>query len=135
MWSCIFFNVKKDLIIHSTPTNVEIALLENDTLVEIHHQKTNNSFSVGDIFLGKVTRTMPGLNAAFVNIGHDKDAFLHYTDLGPKIKSLVRYTTGAISAGIPSTLEGFHIEPDIVKTGKIDQVFAPQRWRRWQLPG
>jgi ribonuclease G len=115
--------VKKDLIIHSTPTNVEIALLENDTLVEIHHQKTNNNFSVGDIFVGKITRTMPGLNAAFVDIGHDKDAFLHYTDLGPKIKSLVRFTTGAISAGIPSSLDGFRIEPDIVKTGKIDQVF------------
>jgi ribonuclease G len=115
--------VKKDLIIHSTPTNVEIALLENDTLVEIHHQKTNNNFLVGDVFLGKVTRTMPGLNAAFVDIGHDKDAFLHYTDLGPKIKSLVRFTTGSIAAGIPSSLDGFRIEPDILKTGKIEQVF------------
>ena len=82
---------------------MEIALLENDVLVEIHHQKTNNNFSVGDIFMGKITRTMPGLNAAFVDIGHDKDAFLHYTDLGPKIKSLVRFTTGAVAAGIPAS--------------------------------
>ena len=60
----------KELIINSTPTQVEIALLENGKLVEIHHQKTNNNFTVGDIFLGRIRKLMPGLNAAFVDIGH-----------------------------------------------------------------
>ena len=70
----------KELIINSTPTNVEIALLEDKKLVELHYQKTNTQFSVGDIFLGRIKKLMPGLNAAFVDIGHNKDAFLHYTD-------------------------------------------------------
>jgi len=64
--------VDKELIINSTPTQVEIALLENGKLVEIHHQKTNNNFTVGDIFLGRIRKLMPGLNAAFVDIGHKK---------------------------------------------------------------
>jgi len=82
--------VDKELIINSTPTNVEIALLEDKRLVELHYQKTNTQFSVGDIFLGRIKKLMPGLNAAFVDIGHSKDAFLHYTDLGPKLSSVVK---------------------------------------------
>ena len=80
----------KSLIINATPTNVEIALLEDGRLVELHQQKTKSNFSVGDIFLARIRKTMPGLNAAFVDIGHRKDAFLHYTDLGPKLRSLRR---------------------------------------------
>lgn len=115
--------MEKELIINATPTEVEIALLENSKLVELHYQKTNNNFSVGDIFLGRIKRLMPGLNAAFVDIGHKKDAFLHYTDLGPKLRSLVKYTNGAISGSINTfRLDNFKLEPEIVKTGKIDQV-------------
>jgi ribonuclease G len=117
--------VEKELIINSAPTEVEIALLEEGKLVELHHQKTNNNFSVGDIFLGRVIKTMPGLNAAFVDIGHKKEAFLHYTDLGPKLRSLIKYTNSAISGSITThSLEGFKIEPEIIKTGKIDQVLS-----------
>ena len=115
--------MEKELIIHSTPTEVQIALLENSRLVELHYQKTNNNFTVGDIFLGKIRRLMPGLNAAFVDIGHKKDAFLHYTDLGPKLKSLIKFTNGAVSGSIKtSRLDQFKIEKDINKNGKIDQV-------------
>lgn len=88
-------NVEKELIINSEPTSVELALLENKKLVELHRQKTNSNFTVGDIFLGRVKRVMPGLNAAFVDIGHKRDAFLHYTDLGPKLPSLIKYTNDA----------------------------------------
>ena len=73
----------KELIINSTPVEVEIALLENKKLAELHRQKTNSNFTVGDIFLGKTRKLIPGLNAAFIDIGYKKDAFLHYTDLGP----------------------------------------------------
>ena len=115
--------MEKELIINSTPTDVEIALLENSKLVEIHYQKTNTNFTVGDIFLGRIRKLMPGLNAAFVDIGHKKDAFLHYTDLGPKLKSLLKYTDGAISESQRSyLLDNFEFEDDIIKTGKIDQV-------------
>lgn len=117
--------MEKELIINATPTEVEIALLEDSKLVELHYQKTNNNFTVGDIFLGKIKRLMPGLNAAFVDIGHKKDAFLHYTDLGPKLRSLVKYTNNSISGAITSPrLDNFKLEPEIIKTGKIDQVLT-----------
>ncbi len=115
--------LEKELIINSTPAEVEIALLENSKLVEIHHQKTNTNFTVGDILYGRIRKLMPGLNAAFVDIGHKKDAFLHYTDLGPRLKSLLKYTKGTASGSInTASLDNFTIEPDINKNGKIDQV-------------
>lgn len=114
----------KELIIKSTPSEVEIALLEGNRLVEIHRQKTNNNSTVGDIFLGSSKKLMPGLNAGFVDIGHRKDAFLHYTDLGPQIKSLIKYTNAVMKGSYNSPLlENFELEPDNPKTGKIDQVF------------
>lgn len=115
--------MQKDLIINSSPTSVDISLLEDGKLVELHKQKTNNNFSVGDIFLGSIKKTMPGLNAAFVDIGHKKDAFLHYTDLGPQLRSLnkfVRESRG--DKRNTHLLDHFEKEKDIVKTGKIDQV-------------
>lgn len=114
----------KELIIKTSPTEVEIALLEGSKLVEIHRQKTNNTSTVGDIFLGSIKKLMPGLNAAFMDIGHRKDAFLHYTDLGPQIKSLTKYTNSVMKGSYNSPLlEHFVMEPDNPKTGKIDQVF------------
>lgn len=113
----------KELIISSTPTEVEIALLEDKTLVELHKQKTNNNFTVGDIFLGQIRKLMPSLNAGFIDIGYKKDGFLHYTDLGPKLKSLVKFTNQTIQKkNNTHLLDDFSIEPEIIKTGKIEQV-------------
>lgn len=120
--------MEKELIINSTPTQVELALLEDGKLVEIHYQKTNEDFSVGDIFLGRIKKLMPGLNAAFVDIGHRKDAFLHYTDLGPKLRSLLKFTNSAINGSISThRLDNFTFEPEIIKTGKVDQVLAKRQ--------
>lgn len=114
--------MNKELIISASPTNVEIALLDDSRLVEIHQQKTKANFTVGDIFVGRIRKLMPSLNAAFVDIGHRQDAFLHYTDLGPKLRSLLKYTEKSISGEQQPLLDDFAFEPDIVKTGKIDQV-------------
>ena len=115
----------KELIINSSPTQVEIALMENNRLVEIHTEKTNSKFTVGDIFLGNVKKMRPSLNAAFVDLGHRKDAFLHYTDLGAQIKSLKKYTKEVMGKSLNThLLEKFETEPDNPKNGKIDQVFA-----------
>lgn len=115
--------MNKELIINATPTKVEIALLENDRLVELHQQRTKANFSVGDIFLGRIRKLMPGLNAAFVDIGHRKDAFLHYTDLGPKLRSLLKFTETSMNGSKKGALlDDFDFEPEIIKTGKIDQV-------------
>jgi ribonuclease G len=78
--------VEKELVIKSSPNEVEIALMEGDKLVELHKQKTNNTTAVGDIFLAGVKKVMPSLNASFMDVGYRSDAFLHFTDLGPQIK-------------------------------------------------
>ena len=103
-------------------------MLEDSKLVELHYQKINNNFTVEDISLGRITRLMPGLNAAFVDIGHKKDAFLHYTDLGPKLRSLLKFTNNSMTGSINThLLDNFKLEPDIIKTGKIDQVLSKKQ--------
>lgn len=103
---------------------MEIALLEEKKLVELHSEKTDARFAVGDLYLGKVKKLIPGLNAAFVDVGFDKDAFLHYTDLSPYAKSLLKFTQLAINDKTPGGMDfaTFQVEPEIIKTGKINEV-------------
>jgi ribonuclease G len=120
--------VERELIVNSSPTEVEIALTEKGKLVELHRQQADNNFTVGDIFLGSVKKLIPGLNAAFIDIGYQKEAFLHYTDLGPQLKSLQKFMNGAISEGNKNPmLDNFKLLPDINKHGKIDQVLEKRK--------
>lgn len=120
--------MNKELIIDASSSEVVIALLENKTLVELNKEQSNNSFSVGDIYLGRVKKIMPGLNAAFVDVGYEKDAFLHYLDLGPQVRSLNKYTRLAMTGrGAQLEMDGFKNEADIVKTGKISEVLNPNQ--------
>src|SRR5215471_11690192 len=117
--------LNKELIINATPQGVEIALLEDKKLVELHHEKADASFAVGDLYLGKVKKLIPGLNAAFVDVGFEKDAFLHYTDLSPYARSLLKFTQVAInSADKEFDFGNFQVEPEIIKTGKINEVLS-----------
>jgi ribonuclease G len=118
--------VNKELIINATSSGVEIALLEEKKLVELHSEKTDARFAVGDLYLGKVKKLIPGLNAAFVDVGYEKDAFLHYTDLSPYAKSLLKFTQLTISDKTPAGLDfsTFQVEPEIIKTGKINEVLS-----------
>jgi len=84
--------VKTELIIRSNSSDIDFALLKDGKLVELHNETLDNNFSVGDIFLSKVKKTLSGLNASFVNVGSEKDAFLHYHDLGPQLSSLKNFT-------------------------------------------
>ena len=80
--------MNKELIIRSGSSKVDFALLKDGRLIELHKEDNSGAqFNVGDIFLAKIRKTVPGLNAAFVNVGYEKDAFLHYHDLGPKVPS------------------------------------------------
>ncbi len=115
--------MNKELIIDSGPNEVNLALLEDKSLVELHKENFSNNYAVGDVHLGKVRRIMPGLNAAFIDVGYEKDAFLHYLDLGPQVRSLNKFIKLAITArSRPIKLEDFKLEHDIEKTGKISQV-------------
>ncbi len=118
--------MNKELIVNSTSSEVEIALLEDKLLVELNKEKANNEFSVGDVYFGRIKKIMPGLNAAFVDVGYEKDAFLHYLDLGPQVQSLIKYIRKGQSSQAGSlSLGDFEMEPDIQKTGKINQVLKP----------
>ena len=116
--------MNKELIINAAPQAVEIALLEDKKLVELHNENANASFAVGDLYLGKVKKLIPGLNAAFVDVGFEKDAFLHYTDLSPYVRSILKFTNIAINDKLE---KGFDfstspIEPEIVNTEALDGI-------------
>jgi len=115
--------VNKELFINSNASEVNIALLEDKALVELHKEYSDTNYAVGDVYLGKVKKIMPGLNAAFIDVGYEKDAFLHYLDLGPQIKTLNKMTRLAMQGRLnsPSNLKP---EKDIEKTGKITDVLT-----------
>ena len=117
--------MNSELIIDASSSEVTIALTEDKQLVELNTEKKENNFSVGDIYLGRVKKLMPSLNAAFVDIGYEKDAFLHYLDLGPQIQSLISYMK-QVSNGkqTEALLNNFQLEADIQKTGKISQILS-----------
>lgn len=117
--------MSNELIINSTQNGCRIALLKDKSLVEFHHDEDGTQFSVGDIYLGTVKKVVQGLNAAFIDIGYEKDAFLHYLDLGPKFSSLHEFTKRAVSKKHTSSkLEKFGLKPDIDKHGKIGNVLS-----------
>ncbi len=118
----------KDLIINASKKVTEIALLEDKNLTELHQETGGNNYQVGDLYLGKIKKIMPGLNAAFVDVGHKKDAFLHYTDLGPNIRSLNKYVWESHEGKKPNpSLDNFAYEPEIIKTGKINQALIKKK--------
>jgi len=118
--------LSNELIINTTASQIEIALLENEVLMELNREKSNIQFTVGDIYLGKVKKIMPGLNAVFVDVGYEKDAFLHYLDLGPQFRSLHKYYNQVLDKKIKTTaLHKFKNEKDIDKEGKINDVISP----------
>lgn len=118
--------MSNELVIDASPHEISIALLENKKLTELNKEKTDTKFSVGDIYLGKVKKIMPGLNAAFVDVGYEKDAFLHYLDLGPQFRSQMKYMNLAFSRkGKMLPLSKFRRDPDINKDGKISEVLNP----------
>jgi ribonuclease G len=118
--------LNKELIINAAPQAVEIALLEDKKLVELHNEKADANFAVGDLYLGKVKKLIPGLNAAFIDVGFEKDAFLHYTDLSPYVRSILKFTHIAMQDKTEHGFDfgKFEVEPEIVKTGKIAEVLS-----------
>ncbi len=117
--------MSNELIISAAQDGCRIALLKDKTLVEFHQEAEGSKFTVGDIYLGTVKKVVPGLNAAFIDVGYDKDAFLHYLDLGPQFSSLQKFTKlvrGKKMNG--ARLDKFNPEPDIDKHGKITQQLS-----------
>lgn len=117
--------MSNELVINSTQNGCRIALLKDKSLVEYHQEEDNSQFNVGDIYLGTVNKVVQGLNAAFIDINYEKDAFLHYHDLGAKYRSLAKFTQFVrTKKNATSKLDRFKIEPEIDKLGNVTQVLS-----------
>jgi len=115
--------VKTELIIRSNSSDIDFALLKDGKLTALNKETNGNKFSVGDIFLAKIGKVLSGLNASFVNVGYEKDGFLHYHDLGAKLLSLNKFIKGISTGKIKDyTLKKFQLEKDIDKNGSITNV-------------
>lgn len=118
--------MKSELIIDVQPKEVSIALLEDSRLVSLQKESRNIAYAVGDIYLAKVKKLMPGLNAAFVNVGYEKDAFLRYLDLGSSFASYSTFLKQALDdRKHQPSLPKMKLKPDIDKHGQITDVLQP----------
>ncbi len=118
--------MKSELIVDVQANDVSIALLEDGRLVSLQKEARNIAYAVGDIYLAKVKKLMPGLNAAFVNVGYEKDAFLHYLDLGPHFASYSTFLKQLFAdrKRLPK-IQQMKILPDIDKHGSVADTLTP----------
>ena len=117
----------KDLIVDANAVEVSIALMENHRLIELNQESSQgHGFAVGDVYLGKVKKILPSLNAAFVDIGDEKEAFVHYLDLGLYFKAFDEFVK---RSNPNSDLKGIYshikIGPALEKEGRIENVLSP----------
>ena len=117
--------MKSELIVDVQPGDISIALLEDGRLMSLQKEERNIKYAVGDIYLGKVKKLMPGLNAAFIDVGSEREAFLHYLDLGSQFSSFNAFTKQAIddTSKVPQ-LSNFECLPDINKQGQITETLT-----------
>ena len=116
--------MKSELIVDVQPQEIAIALTEDDRLQEVAREKRDqDNFSVGNIYYGRVKKVMPALNAVFVDVGHEKEAFLHYLDLGSQFRTLQTYVTKAVSdrRHVP-LITKTQRKPEVGKEGQISDV-------------
>lgn len=114
-----------ELIVQTQDSEAKFALTSDKKLVELHHSAGNPEFSVGDVYLGRVKKVVPNLNAAFVDVGYQKDAFLHYLDLGPQFKTFEKFTSESLkNDGNRFSMKKVKFEEEIPKDGKITDVLS-----------
>lgn len=118
--------MKSELVVDVQQKEISIALLEDSRLVSLQKESRNIAYAVGDLYLAKVKKIMPGLNAAFLDVGYEKDAFLHYLDLGPQFSTYNAFLQEAMAdkKKIPN-ISKIKPEPDISKQGTIQNVLQP----------
>lgn len=114
-----------ELVVDSREGSVWLALLKDGKLIELHEEKGKTDFAVGDIYHGRVRKVVPSLNACFVDVGYEKDAFLHYLDLGPQFNSLNKFAQHTLQGKQNvADLLYFKMEDDISKEGKITDIIS-----------
>ena len=118
--------MKSELVVDVRQKDISIALMEDSRLVSLQKESRNQAYAVGDLYFAKVKKIMPGLNAAFVDVGFEKDAFLHYLDLGPQFSTYNAFIQEALKdkKKVPS-ISKFKPLEDISKQGIIQDVLQP----------
>ena len=118
--------MRSELVVDVTPRDMTTALLEDGRLVTLQRETRDASYAVGNIYLAKIKKLMPGLNAAFVNVGHSKDAFLHYLDLGSQFNTLSQYiqTVRANPNKRPVSISKVKNQPETNKHGTVSDVLT-----------
>lgn len=111
-----------ELVVDVQSKEITIAVLEDKKLVELQQESLEGSFAVGNIYMGKVKKLMPALNAAFVDVGHKKDAFLHYLDLGVEFNSILYFQKLVEDKKKIPQLQKMKLQPDINKEGSISDI-------------
>lgn len=112
-----------EVVVDVKPKEISIAMLEDKRIVEFHKEARSENFSVGNIYLAKVKKVMPGLNACFVDVGYERDAFLHYLDLGPNFQTCRQHIDIARKVGHgEDTMQKIKAQPQLDKEGSIQNV-------------
>ncbi|MDE7411206.1 MAG: Rne/Rng family ribonuclease [Paramuribaculum sp.] len=115
--------MRSELIVDVNDREISIALLEDTRLVSLQKESRDSSYAVGNIYVAKVKKLMPGLNAAFINVGYDKDAFLHYLDLGSQFSSFTDFLTKVLDKNHPlPSVSKSPLLPEIDKHGTVTDV-------------
>ena len=118
----------KEIIIRSGATKIDYALTKDGRLIELHADEDENKFAVSDIFIAKTRKVLSGLNASFVDVGYEKDGFLHYHDLGPQYLTQLKFTKQVISGRRKNyALKDIKVEKELEKSGSITDVIAPNQ--------
>jgi len=116
--------MRSELIVDVKPTSISTALLEDGRLMSLQKEARDASYAVGNLYFAKVKKLMPGLNAAFVNVGYSKEAFLHYLDLGSQFGSYAQFIKQVRESGGKRavSLSKMKLQPDIDKHGSVSDV-------------
>ena len=113
----------KEICISTTPHETRLAILENDELAEIYYERENEYTLAGSIYKGRVTRVLPGMQSAFVDIGLERDAFLYVTDFMEEQEDSDEFERTSLSTSQPreqSRREG---------RGRQSQSGTARQWR------
>ena len=118
--------MRSELVVDVTPTTITTALTEDGRLMTLQRESRDASYAVGNLYLAKVKKLMPGLNAAFVNVGYGKDAFLHYLDLGSQFNTYAQFIKSVRDDGGKKMLNisRMQLTDDIDKHGSIADVLT-----------
>lgn len=117
--------MRSELVVNVQPNEILTALLEDTRLVSLQKETRDATYAVGNLYLAKVKKLMPGLNAAFVNVGYEKDAFLHYLDLGAHFLSYSQCVKSSLEdkRNVPN-ISKLKLQNDIDKHGSITDLLT-----------